>query len=228
MTTYKCLRWDMGVCVNRTLLKTIPLCLMSDIAPLFPYGEPVCDFNEHGDDIWTDTVFCDVCFFAKGFMCQHWSNFVYMWTFTSFASCCCLLGMCCWWCCDPRCFRYIGRSRSWIRRPTLRMVRIRLDRRCPCQRWGNVGFGLSQNECVICLTDFMPQDLVRTLPCPAASAGHTFHRDCIDRWLWARVTCPLCNADCASLLGLRHNQTMVSEVVAPRLELGNAPIAPGG
>ncbi|KAH7520662.1 hypothetical protein FEM48_Zijuj08G0169600 [Ziziphus jujuba var. spinosa] len=43
-------------------------------------------------------------------------------------------------------------------------------------------------ECSVCLSEFEEGDKIRKLQCK-----HTFHRDCLDRWLqqyWA--TCPLC------------------------------------
>lgn len=47
---------------------------------------------------------------------------------------------------------------------------------------------LDQQECRVCLCDLQEGDKVRTLKCK-----HTFHKDCLDKWLlqfWA--TCPLC------------------------------------
>ncbi|XWS44868.1 hypothetical protein CRYUN_Cryun15aG0086400 [Craigia yunnanensis] len=44
------------------------------------------------------------------------------------------------------------------------------------------------NECAVCLSDLEEGEKVRKLKCK-----HTFHKDCLDRWLqqyWA--TCPLC------------------------------------
>ncbi|KAK7311157.1 hypothetical protein RJT34_09107 [Clitoria ternatea] len=43
-------------------------------------------------------------------------------------------------------------------------------------------------ECSVCLSEFEEGEKVRNLKCK-----HTFHRDCLDKWLqqcWA--TCPLC------------------------------------
>jgi len=42
-------------------------------------------------------------------------------------------------------------------------------------------------ECIICMTDFMPGDPVRYLPCM-----HTYHMLCIDDWLMRSFTCPSC------------------------------------
>ncbi|KAJ0657513.1 putative transcription factor C2H2 family [Helianthus annuus] len=42
--------------------------------------------------------------------------------------------------------------------------------------------------CSICLGDYMPADVVRMLP----ECGHLFHVGCIDTWLKAHPTCPMC------------------------------------
>ena len=40
--------------------------------------------------------------------------------------------------------------------------------------------------CSICLCDYQPADIIRTLPC-----GHVFHSICITRWFKAHASCPL-------------------------------------
>ncbi|XP_071945003.1 RING finger protein 215-like [Antedon mediterranea] len=42
-------------------------------------------------------------------------------------------------------------------------------------------------ECAVCLDTFLPNQLVRVLPC-----YHSFHCKCVDSWLLRRRTCPLC------------------------------------
>jgi E3 ubiquitin-protein ligase RNF38/44 len=49
---------------------------------------------------------------------------------------------------------------------------------------------LDQTSCVVCLCDFEPRELVRSLPCQ-----HEFHARCVDKWLKMNRTCPLCRAD---------------------------------
>jgi hypothetical protein len=44
-----------------------------------------------------------------------------------------------------------------------------------------------ETTCSICLSDYVPSDEVRTLPC-----DHLFHKGCIDVWLAHHKTCPLC------------------------------------
>ncbi|CAO2145563.1 unnamed protein product [Urochloa humidicola] len=42
-------------------------------------------------------------------------------------------------------------------------------------------------ECAVCLQDFVAEDALRAMPC-----SHTFHQDCIFRWLRVNHVCPLC------------------------------------
>ncbi|PAN15827.2 hypothetical protein PAHAL_3G024200 [Panicum hallii] len=42
-------------------------------------------------------------------------------------------------------------------------------------------------ECAVCLQDFAAEDKLRAMPC-----SHTFHQDCIFRWLLVNHVCPLC------------------------------------
>ncbi|KAK1421175.1 hypothetical protein QVD17_23320 [Tagetes erecta] len=42
--------------------------------------------------------------------------------------------------------------------------------------------------CSICLEDYKPDDVVRLFP----ECGHLFHVTCIDTWLKANPTCPVC------------------------------------
>jgi E3 ubiquitin-protein ligase ATL6/9/15/31/42/55 len=46
-------------------------------------------------------------------------------------------------------------------------------------------------ECAVCLAEFEDRDELRVLP----ACCHVFHPGCIDPWLAAAVTCPLCRAD---------------------------------
>jgi hypothetical protein len=48
-----------------------------------------------------------------------------------------------------------------------------------------------ENVCSICLLDFYSGEEVRDLPCK-----HFFHKACVDSWLAAETTCPLCRVSC--------------------------------
>uniref|UniRef100_A0A1Q3F2M6 RING-type E3 ubiquitin transferase n=1 Tax=Culex tarsalis TaxID=7177 RepID=A0A1Q3F2M6_CULTA len=46
-------------------------------------------------------------------------------------------------------------------------------------------------KCTICLSQFIPQEDVRRLPCM-----HLFHKDCVDQWLLTGTKhCPICRVD---------------------------------
>ncbi|KAL9271444.1 E3 ubiquitin-protein ligase ATL6-like protein [Drosera capensis] len=49
-------------------------------------------------------------------------------------------------------------------------------------------------ECAVCLTEFDDHEIVRMIP----KCDHVFHTDCIDAWLAAHTTCPVCRADLSS------------------------------
>ncbi|CAL4968680.1 unnamed protein product [Urochloa decumbens] len=53
------------------------------------------------------------------------------------------------------------------------------------------GGGASSDDCTVCLAEFRDGELVRLLP----KCAHAFHVQCIDTWLRAHVTCPLCRAN---------------------------------
>ncbi|GAX17291.1 hypothetical protein FisN_10Lh150 [Fistulifera solaris] len=44
-----------------------------------------------------------------------------------------------------------------------------------------------QSRCAICLENYQIGELIRTVPCL-----HSFHSNCIDRWLADRALCPIC------------------------------------
>ncbi|XP_068645142.1 RING-H2 finger protein ATL57-like [Aristolochia californica] len=48
----------------------------------------------------------------------------------------------------------------------------------------------SFDECAVCLAEFEPQEKLKMIP----ACGHYFHPHCIDRWLSARCSCPLCRS----------------------------------
>lgn len=46
-------------------------------------------------------------------------------------------------------------------------------------------------SCSICMEDFAEGNVLRSLPC-----AHRFHRDCVDKWLKQKATCPICQREC--------------------------------
>lgn len=55
----------------------------------------------------------------------------------------------------------------------------------------------SAESCAICIETFKINDVVRILPC-----RHQFHKVCIDQWLLAKRTCPMCKMDILFHFGL--------------------------
>lgn len=49
-------------------------------------------------------------------------------------------------------------------------------------------FSVKDTQCSVCLGDYLADDKLQQIP----ACGHTFHMDCIDHWLAAHNTCPLC------------------------------------
>eukprot|EP00850_Spirogloea_muscicola_P013456 SM000091S24614 [mRNA] locus=s91:363926:365620:- [translate_table: standard] len=46
-------------------------------------------------------------------------------------------------------------------------------------------------NCAVCLQDFEAGELARTLP----QCRHTYHQECVDRWLSQQGFCPVCRQD---------------------------------
>ncbi|KNA04917.1 hypothetical protein SOVF_195250, partial [Spinacia oleracea] len=64
------------------------------------------------------------------------------------------------------------------------------------------GLGLTKGplgpvECAVCLSPFEEKDTLRLL----SKCYHVFHLHCVDRWLAAHTTCPLCRANLVTLPG---------------------------
>lgn len=62
--------------------------------------------------------------------------------------------------------------------------------------------------CAVCLDEFRNNQLVRTLPC-----DHEFHCECVDRWLLAKRTCPLCKGNIIERLSCSNAGSYVSETL---------------
>lgn len=51
----------------------------------------------------------------------------------------------------------------------------------------DIGLGVVETDCVVCLCPVSPEDKIRVLSC-----DHGFHDHCIETWLQSSSTCPLC------------------------------------
>ncbi|XP_050373313.1 RING-H2 finger protein ATL43 [Argentina anserina] len=58
----------------------------------------------------------------------------------------------------------------------------------PVFRFGSLRGHKDGLECAVCLTRFEPTEVLRLLP----KCKHAFHVECVDTWLDAHSTCPLC------------------------------------
>jgi len=73
-----------------------------------------------------------------------------------------------------------------IRVPT--RIRVQLSQYPVTQMQADTQLANDADACVICLNEFKVGDRLRTLSCK-----HAFHMVCLDSWLEAHTTCPLCN-----------------------------------
>ncbi|KAG8043781.1 hypothetical protein GUJ93_ZPchr0458g22326 [Zizania palustris] len=59
----------------------------------------------------------------------------------------------------------------------------------PVFRFGDMGAARDRStECAVCLGAFDAAEMLRVLP----RCHHAFHQDCVDSWLLAHSTCPVC------------------------------------
>ncbi|KAK3184034.1 hypothetical protein Dsin_031320 [Dipteronia sinensis] len=49
----------------------------------------------------------------------------------------------------------------------------------------------TETECAVCLSNLENQEMARMLP----NCNHTFHAECIDKWLGSHSTCPICRTE---------------------------------
>ncbi|KAL4641748.1 E3 ubiquitin-protein ligase RNF38-like [Arapaima gigas] len=64
----------------------------------------------------------------------------------------------------------------------------------PSYRFNPNNHQSEQTLCVVCMCDFESRQLLRVLPC-----SHEFHGKCVDKWLKANRTCPICRADASEV-----------------------------
>ncbi|XP_028834147.1 E3 ubiquitin-protein ligase RNF38 isoform X1 [Denticeps clupeoides] len=64
----------------------------------------------------------------------------------------------------------------------------------PSYRFNPTNHQSEQTLCVVCMCDFESRQLLRVLPC-----NHEFHAKCVDKWLKANRTCPICRADASEV-----------------------------
>ncbi|KAI4305310.1 hypothetical protein L6164_028682 [Bauhinia variegata] len=55
----------------------------------------------------------------------------------------------------------------------------------------------SSSECCICLSVFQEEEKLKVLPC-----GHAYHSECLEKWICANPSCPLCRASLVQLNSL--------------------------
>ena len=80
---------------------------------------------------------------------------------------------------------------------------------------GNKNKEYGTGDCAVCLADFMSGDLLRKLPC-----GHRFCQECIDHWVDAHTTCPMCKAEIREgLIGVSDAGAMISETRIEMVEI---------
>lgn len=90
-----------------------------------------------------------------------------------------------------------SQNRRWQRLATnLKMAFGQLELRVLKERDKEVG--PHGDSCVVCFELYKPNDTVRVLTCK-----HFFHKNCIDPWILAHGTCPMCKCDILKALGIQ-------------------------
>lgn len=79
-------------------------------------------------------------------------------------------------------------------------------RQIPAFRFERDGEHSGIYGCVVCLSEFQENEMLRALP----KCSHTFHLDCIDIWLQSNSNCPLCRT---SISGI--TKPPIHQIVAP-------------
>ncbi|ELW65547.1 E3 ubiquitin-protein ligase RNF133 [Tupaia chinensis] len=88
-------------------------------------------------------------------------------------------------------------SRRWQRLTTdLKKAFSQLELRV--LKEGDEEINPNGDSCVVCFELYKPNDTVRILTCK-----HFFHKNCIDPWILAHGTCPMCKCDILKALGIQ-------------------------
>ncbi|RCV04659.1 hypothetical protein SETIT_1G018300v2 [Setaria italica] len=78
-----------------------------------------------------------------------------------------------------------------LRQPELPvMVRLEMQAALVTDRIPTYEHGDGAVDCAVCLGDVEKGETVRRLP----ACHHVFHRECVDQWLRAHATCPVCRS----------------------------------
>ncbi|XP_036987887.2 E3 ubiquitin-protein ligase RNF133 [Artibeus jamaicensis] len=88
-------------------------------------------------------------------------------------------------------------SRRWLRLETdLKIAFSQLQLRV--LKEGDEEVSPDGDSCVVCFELYKPDDTIRILTCK-----HFFHKNCIDPWILAHGTCPVCKCDILNALGIQ-------------------------
>ncbi|KAM5255321.1 E3 ubiquitin-protein ligase RNF133 [Ctenodactylus gundi] len=63
---------------------------------------------------------------------------------------------------------------------------------------GDEELNANEDSCVVCFEPYKPNDTICILTCK-----HFFHKNCIDPWILAHGTCPVCKCDILKALGIQ-------------------------
>lgn len=92
-------------------------------------------------------------------------------------------------------------------------------RQIPAFRFERDGEHSGIYGCVVCLSEFQENEMLRVLP----KCSHTFHLDCIDIWLQSNSNCPLCRT---SISGI--TKPPIDQTVAPSSSPQNSQLLSNG
>jgi hypothetical protein len=75
----------------------------------------------------------------------------------------------------------------------------------------------NEHECVICLNDFQPNDVVVSPADRKRSCRHVFHKKCLHQWLQIKSSCPCCRQKLLEtpLCKTKHGQQIEESRILP-------------